>query len=294
MKNSAKYEKRVKKLFAGAAKAAVPPEEDLVRLMLLGILEEDTTARKAASAMAVLSEEFVDFNELRVSPVKDIPECLGKGFPGVHAKAAAITGALNAAFKCTNTLSLEFLASEPKREIRKVLRKRFFLSPYAESVLTLCGFDGHAAPVDNLLLEALKLDDCIHPDSDIADLQGFLERIILNKDAVGCHQALRRYAAKAVGRVAKELARREKLAEAEAAAKAKAEAEAKAKAREAAKAKAKAKREAAKKKKVKKTKKTGKTKKPKKTTKASKTPRAAKTSKKSTGKRKTASKSRQK
>lgn len=292
MKNSAKYEKRVKKLFAGAAKAAAPPEEDLVRLMLLAILEEDTTARKAASAMAALSEEFVDFNELRVSPVKDIAECLGKGFPGVHAKAAAITGALNAAFKCTDALSPEFLAPETKREIRKALRKRFFLSPYAESVLTLCGFDGHAVPVDSLLLEALKLDDCIHPDSDIADLQGFLERIIRNKDAVGCHQALRRYAAKAVSRVAKELARREKLAEAEAAAKAKVEAAAAAKAKARETAKAKAKREAAKK--AKKTKKTRKAKKPKKRTKRSKTPRAAKTSKKSTGRRKTASKSRQK
>ena len=245
MKNSASYQKKIKKIFSQARKQPPRDTKDTVRLMLMGVLEEDVPARKAAKAMEVLEDEFVDFNELRVSPVKDSAERLGADFLGAQAKAVTMTVALGALYRRMNNLSLAYLASKPKREVRKLLREECGLSPYAESVVTLYGFQGHAIPVDNLLLEALKLDGYIDPDSDLNDLQGFLERIILNKDAVRCDEALREYAAKSAARVGRELARRRKLAEAEAKAKAKAEAEAEAKAKAKAEAKAKAKRKAA-------------------------------------------------
>ncbi len=241
MKNSAKYEKKIKKLFTREKKAPEPKSQDLIELMLFGILEEDTTSRKSATAMAALREEFVDFNELRAAPVKDVVECVSEGLPAGRQKAQSIVNALKAIFTQTNSLSLDYVAQKTKRELRALLRKQLGLSPYAESVLTLLGFAGHAIPVDGLLLEALKLDDLIHPESDIADLQGFLERIVLYKDAVSCHQALRSYAAEAAPCVAKELARREKLARAKAEAeeRRKAEAVKKAEAKKAAAEKAK-------------------------------------------------------
>ena len=241
MKNSALYARKIKRLLSrksgGIAARAEPV--DALRLLVKGIMEEDATAKQVTAALAALEQEYVDFNELRVSPLKDVYECLGKGFPGARAKADAVTRALNVVFGQANALSLDYLAKKPKREVRKVLREKLGLSPYAESVVTLYGFDGHAIPADNLLLEALKLDGYVHPGSDVPDLQGFLERIIPNKDAIPAHEALREYAWRRAGRVAKELARRAKLA-AEAEAKAKAEAEAKAKAEAEAQAKAEA------------------------------------------------------
>jgi endonuclease III len=254
MKNSALYARKIKRLLSrksgGIAARAEPV--DALRLLVKGIMEEDATAKQVTAALAALEQEYVDFNELRVSPLKDVYECLGKGFPGARAKADAVTRALNVVFGQANALSLDYLAKKPKREVRKVLREKLGLSPYAESVVTLYGFDGHAIPADNLLLEALKLDGYVHPGSDVPDLQGFLERIIPNKDAIPAHEALREYAWRRAGRVAKELARRAKLAaeaeakaKAEAEAQAKAEAEAKAKAEAEAKAKAKARRKKA-------------------------------------------------
>ena len=215
MKDSAKYARRIRPLLSGAKraeKAEQAEQVDKIRLLLRAVLEEDATSKQAAEGMAVLEQEFVDLNELRVSPPKDIVERLGRNFPNAQAKASGVTTALNAIFDRTNTLSLEYLAKQTKRDVRKTLREEFGLSLYAESVLTLYAFDGHAMPVDNLLLEALKLDKYIHPGSDMADLQGFLERIILSKHAVGAHEALRAYATKACGRVARELARRAKKA----------------------------------------------------------------------------------
>ena len=241
MKDSAQYEEKIKSLVAQRAREAPARRTDRIALLVEGIMAEDTTPAKASSAMSALTEEFVDFNELRVSPIRDVVELLGEEFPGVRAKANAVTGALQVIFDHANSLCLDYLAKMTKREVRSVLREKIGLSPYAESVLTLFGFGGHAIPVDNLLMEALKLDGYIHPDSDLPDLQGFLERIAPGKDAMSWHEALRDYAAGAASKVAKERTRRQRKAKAKAKAKADAEAKVKAKAEAKAKAKAEAK-----------------------------------------------------
>jgi endonuclease-3 len=209
MRNSAYYARKVRRLFSPAAKSA-PPPTDSIRLMLAAILQENAPGRPGESAMAALEQEFVDFNELRVSPVKDIVDVLGRNFIAARSKAEAITRALNVVFDRTNALVLEYLAKQPKRELRRLLREDLGLSPYAESVVTLYGFSGHAIPVDDALLLALKANGYIHPASDLADLQGFLERIIPAKDAVRCHEALREYVSRLLKRIAPELVRLEK------------------------------------------------------------------------------------
>ena len=276
MKNSEFYAKKVKRLVSrSGVRVAESDQLDPITLLVRSVFEENATARQAAKAVAALTEEFVDFNELRVSPIKDIVECVGRDFPGARSKAVSVTTALNRIFDRVNALDLEYLAKKPKREIRKSLRQDLGLSPYAESCLTLFAFGGHAVPVDNLLLEALKLEGCIHPDSDEPDLQGFLERIVHSSDAKKAHWALRAYAARRAGRVGRLWARRERAARAAEAkarqeqARAEAEARAKAKAQAEAKARAEARRRAAAKKVKKKAKK-------KKTVKAKAAPKTTK------------------
>ena len=217
MKNSELYAKKVKALLPKSADEVVecePPE--LVRLMVEAALAEDATATQAARAIASLDAEYVDLNELRVSPVNDIVGCVGRSFPDIKHKAKRITIGLGRVFHRVNALDLSYLEKKTKREVRRILREDIGLSLYAESVVTLLGLSGHAIPVDILLLEALKLDGRIHPDSDLPDLQGFLERIIHSTRARGAHEALREYAAKHAPRVRRELARRQKIADAKA------------------------------------------------------------------------------
>ena len=244
MKNSAQYAKKIKHLVAQKTSPAPVRQADRIALLVEGILSEDTTPTKTSSAMTILGEEFIDFNELRVSPLRDIVEVLGEDFPGVREKANTITAAIQAVFDRTNSLSLDFLTKMTKREVRSLLREKIGLSPWSESVVTLYGFGGHAMPVDDLLLEALKMGEYIHPDSDLLDLQGFLERITPGKDAISWHEALQAYSAKTAPKVARERARLRRQAEAKAKAEAKVKAEAKARAEARAKAKAQAKAKA--------------------------------------------------
>jgi len=231
MKDSRKYARKMKKLLAGAVdKTDAGQAPDRIGLLVRAVFEEDVTIRQAEKTMAILAEEFVDLNELRVSPIRDIVESVSRDHPGIRARAHRVTQALNRVFDQANCLSLDYLAEKPKREVRKILREDVGLSLYAESVVTLFGFGGHAIPVDQLLLEALKLGKHINPDSDEPDLQGFLERITPAKDDRAVHAALREYADSMATRVGRELARRERIARARAEAEAKAEAKAKAEA----------------------------------------------------------------
>ena len=235
MKNSAYYARKIKRIIGGARKgpgspqASVEQAPDRIRLLLTAILEENATGSQVRRAMSGLEEEYVDRNELRVSPIKDIVDAIGRDYPQAWAKAEKIVRALNVAFDRTNALSLDYLQKKPKRDIRRLLSEDLGLSRYAEAVVTLYGFGGHAVAVDGLLVAALKLDGYVDPDTDGEDVQGFLERIVPAKDDLGCHEALREYVAKSYRRAWTELTRQEKIRQAEeAAAQAKARAEAEA------------------------------------------------------------------
>jgi len=216
MKNAREYERKLKKLLRGSLKksASPPVEEDKMRLLLRGVLEPDTLAKDTSAAMDALTNEFVDYNELRVAPLKDIVECIGKKFPGAWDKAQILHTATNRIFERRFEMSLDYLQEMGKRDLRRYLLE-IDLGAYAAAYLVLMGFDGHAIPVDQSLVDALADDDCIYPGSDAADVQGFLERVISQRDAVAAHRWFRSYVEKTVKAAAK---RRQAAAAAEAAA----------------------------------------------------------------------------
>lgn len=233
MKNATKYEKQIKKLLRGMKK--VPADEPLkdeeaLAVLVESVLQADTTKDVARAALEAIQQEFVDFNELRASQSKDITDCIGKGYPDGRTKAEMITTALGNIYERTSAVSIDYMSPMTKRDLRRHLSE-LGLSPYVASCVVLQVFGGHAVPVDDTLVEVLKMDDFVHPQSDLHDVQGFLERVIIQKNALSAHEVFREY----VANRAKALARKRK-----AEAKAKAQAEAKAKAKAEAKAEAKA------------------------------------------------------
>jgi len=196
MKNATTYERKVKKLLAGINRSAqIVPRADWMEALLQGILQADAPRKQADKALEEILAEFVDVNELRVAPQKEITDCMGKAFPHAREKALRMTSVLNGIFDHSNTLSLEYIHELPKREIRRHLRE-LGLDAYASGYLLLVSFGGHAVPVDQLLVDCLAADELIHPGSDIADVQGFLERVVPQKDGVAVHEFLRTYAEK--------------------------------------------------------------------------------------------------
>ncbi|MGC9453228.1 MAG: hypothetical protein ACP5HU_00025 [Phycisphaerae bacterium] len=222
MKNAKAYEPKIRKLLSQAKNIKSPAgDEDRnpVRVLLHAVLSSNATPRQAEEAAEALESEFVDYNELRVSPVKDLTDRLGKDYPQRRAKAEMLTAVLNAIFERTGAVSMDYMHEMSKRDLRRHLRE-LGLDAYAAAYVTLFAFGGHAIPVDEDLAESLKMEDAVHPESDVEDIQGFLERVIPQKDAEKAHAAFRDLVRRKASALTKK--RRE---QAEAKAKAEAEAE---------------------------------------------------------------------
>ncbi len=246
MKNAKQYEKKIKTLLGGAkkAKSTTKLPDDPVELFIEAILAADVSRKHVQKAMANIKREYIDFNDLRVSLTKEIVECIGKEFPGAREKAEMLGTVLNGIFDRANDATLEYIDMKSKRDIRRHLAE-LGAHPYAVSCMMLMHFGGHAVPVDKSLLECLEIQEYIHPGSKIEDVQGFLERIIAQKNALKSHEFFREYIVK----LAPQLEKKHR-AEAEAAEKARLEEErkkAEAEAKAAERAAKKAAREAAKK-----------------------------------------------
>ncbi len=243
MKNATKYQKKIKKFLSGLRKSVTPPpvDQDPFAVMVKAILAADAP-KQAAKAFDTLEKEYVDLNELRVSPVKEIADTLGRDFPHARRKAEEITSVMNAIFTSRNNLKLDYVEKMPKRDLRRHLHE-LGLTPFAAAVMMMQIFGGHAIPVDQGLVDCLEMDEYIDPGSTIEDVQAFLERIILQKQAHAAHEFFREYVAKNDKMLTKKRKAADAKAEAQAvaeAAKANAKAEAKA-AAEAKKAEAEAK-----------------------------------------------------
>lgn len=307
MKDARTYERKVKKLLSGSKKSDPPsPDtpEEILRQIIEAVFLADASDSDVLKAMTAVQGEFVDFNELRVAPEKDILECIGKDHPRGRAKVAVLHAVLNGLYERANCLSADYLTEMSKREIRRHLRE-LGMPPFSEALTAMVCYGVHAIPVDDSLFEVLQMNECVHESSDVADTQAFLERVIAQKDGYTAHVFFRRYVArhaKALEKKRKEDAERQAAEEeakrkaeeekarktAEAAAK-KAQAEAEKEARKAAKeaeklAKTAAKKKAAKKKAAKK--KTAKRKTAKKKVAKKPTKKVGKTSTKKTAKRK--------
>jgi len=240
MKKATLYKRKIKALLRGLSRyrSSAQHDENLLKLLISSVLNEDATRKQADKALDAIEREFVDYNELRVTLPRELVERVGKEYPFVRAKAETIKAVLNNIFDRFNRLSIDSLAELPKREARRRLEE-LGLSPYAAACMAMFGFDYPSVPVDDSLACSLAMNGCVEPDSTRSDVESLVNSVVRQKDAPAAHAFFRRYVEKNAKALAKKRAAEAK-ARAEAEAKARAEAEAKAKAEAEAKAKAEA------------------------------------------------------
>lgn len=197
MKNARQYEKKLKKLLSGMGRTRQTgdDEQDPVAVLIEAIFQADSTRTDAAHALREITEEFVDWNELRVAPPRDIVSCVGKDTPRADKRATMLVDALGGIYRRTCGVSMEYMQKMSKRDLRRHLSE-LGLDAYSGAVVTLLVFGGHAIPVDDDLADSLKMDQYADPDAELDDIQGFLRRIIPMKDALAAHEFFRAYVEK--------------------------------------------------------------------------------------------------
>ena len=198
MKNVKTYEKKARKLLGAFGKKPSQSVEDMdeaIADLIRAVLLENSTVAKAAKAFDAICEEYVDFNDLRVSPAKEIHDCIGDNYPQASIKAHALADVLRAVFYKTSKMSLEYLAEMSKRDRARHL-KELGLSNFAIAVILLEIFATRAAPVDQNLADCLEMHGGVHPDSTLEQVASFVANLSTSRNCFSAHLACRKYVEK--------------------------------------------------------------------------------------------------
>jgi len=190
MKNATIYAKKVKKLMGTLPRPkSSPTRDDLVIVLVEAVLASDAARKDIHRAVATLTGEFVDLNELRVSPAKEIAAAMGRDFPRARDKAGTLVRCLNSVFDKSGRMDIAYMKDLPRKDLRRHLAE-IGLSPFAAAYVMLLGLDLAAIPVDVSLVDALKMHDALGPCT-IEEAQAFLERTIPAKQQAAAHEFFR-------------------------------------------------------------------------------------------------------
>jgi hypothetical protein len=208
MKSATKHAEELRSLFkrllkehkpaagGGAARERQEPLKALVR----AAMSYDMPDGRADEAMKAIDKEFVDLNELRVATDLEIQELLGNRYPQIEKRVALITQSLNAIFEKEHTLNLDRLATISKRDARQFLRDLTpDMHPFVEAYVMLNSFEGHCVPVDAQMVEYLKGEDVLEPETTLEEGQKFLEHHLKAEGCADFYAAAREAAQAAAG-----------------------------------------------------------------------------------------------
>lgn len=182
MKNGTLYAGRLKKAYnkhkQSVPEPVIPENDDPMRRLAIGILGADHHNAEVERAVNRLRERMIDWNEVRVSTAVEVQAGLDHKSIGKQDPCHNLILALQAIFDQENKISLDRLKSIGRREARQHLESLNGVNEFAVASVILWSLGGHAIPVNNRLLQALRDADVVNPSATRAEVQAFLERHI--------------------------------------------------------------------------------------------------------------------
>jgi endonuclease-3 len=145
--------------------------------VLFALCLENSHYPQAQAAFAALAGGFFDWNEVRVSSVKELSEVM-QGLPDPAVAAAAVRQALQGVFESMYSFDLEALRKQPLGQAQQKLQKVAGVSPFALACVTQWALGGHAIPLDRGALETLVIVGIIDEAQRDAGAVPGLERAI--------------------------------------------------------------------------------------------------------------------
>ncbi len=187
MKNGTVYAAKLKRAYARLRQSVpnrrVPEADDPVRCLAIAILAVHCSDEEADRAVDRALTAFVDWNDVRVSSALELNKATGNAIPQGTQRCQCLINALQAVFDCENRLSLDRLKGMGRREARHYLEQLNGVDEYAVASVILWSLGGHAIPVNDRLLEALREADLINPSASRGEVQAFMERHVSATDA---------------------------------------------------------------------------------------------------------------
>jgi endonuclease III len=182
MKEGTRYASRLKKAYAKLRQSVpdptIPEPGDPIRRLAIAVLGVECGDAEANRAIDRLLTTMVDWNEVRVSNAEQVYRAIGDRIPQGLDRSRRLIDALQAIYEREHKISLDRLKSIGRREARDYLEALDGVGDYAAAAVMLWNFGGHAIPVSDPFLEALRAAELVHPHATRAEVQAFLERNI--------------------------------------------------------------------------------------------------------------------
>jgi endonuclease III len=195
MKDSKKYSQRIRELQrsfkSGYQKCEKVVYDEPVEAIIYAIVSERISENKTKTAIKKFTDNFVGFNDLRVSRPEEIIEVLGENTPVTREIASTLLKFLTAVFNKYNMVTFKALKKIGKRPAKQTLEKIEGISRFSLDYCMLTSLNGHSIPLTEKMMEYLKSNELVHPEADEQQVCGFLARQISAKNAYQFYALLR-------------------------------------------------------------------------------------------------------
>jgi endonuclease-3 len=168
-------------LFTSLKKRYEPAEPEVrpvLEQFLYALLREGATREQADRAFRNLQEHFFDWNEVRVSSLREVEEVL-EDMPDAENRANRLINFLQEVFETTFSFDLEVLHKKGLKQAAKQLSRYQAASDYTVAWVVQHSLGGHAIPLDEPTIRALRRYGLIDEDQqDLEAIRASLEHLI--------------------------------------------------------------------------------------------------------------------
>lgn len=138
-----------------------PADRPVMEHMLYACCLEDTEYEAADEVFAKLQQDYFEWNEVRVTTVKELAEVMKKVYQPEVA-ALKLRRTLHGMFEAHYQFDLEFLKRDNLGRAMQTMERYRGITPFVVSYTAQSGLAGHSIPVDNALLYLLYVIGAIN------------------------------------------------------------------------------------------------------------------------------------
>lgn len=153
------------------------PERPVLEHLLLACCLQDAHYEPAEETFAALVHTFFDWNEIRVTSIRELTEVMA-GLPDPRAAANRLKRVLQGVFEATYSFDLEDRRKKNLGPTVKWLKKIDGTTTFSVAYVVQSALGGHAIPIDSGVLETLRLVELISRKDVQAGVVPGLERAI--------------------------------------------------------------------------------------------------------------------
>lgn len=145
---------------------------------IYGLCRQNATPDQAEHAYRYLREKFFDWNEVRVSSVRELEEAF-EGMSDAEARAQRVIAFLQEVFETTFSFDLEGLAKKGLKQAAKQLGRYQAADDYVTSWVVQRSLGGHAIPLDPPTLRCVRRLGLVESDTDeLETVRASLEHMV--------------------------------------------------------------------------------------------------------------------